>query len=85
MPKTQLEKWLASLLLLFLLSFPIAGKLLWDKALLEGIKAYHNQCSVGGIIIDEHGQAIICGPLSKSPKEEQQKWKEANIASSLFS
>jgi len=34
--------------------------------------------------MDEHGQAIICGPLSKSPKEEQQKWKEANIAPSLL-
>ena len=60
--------------MLFLMSLPIAGKLLWDKAvevgISAGINAYHGQCLVGGIIINAEGYAIMCKPLAKIPKEE---------------
>jgi hypothetical protein len=43
---------------------------------LEGIKAYHNQCVIGGIIINEdQGTVIKCGPLTTIPKTELDKYK----------
>ena len=35
--------------------------------------------------MDENGTAVVCGPLSKAPKEEQQIWKGKVVAPSLFS
>ena len=56
------------------------------KGFEQGIRAYHQQCfDVGGIAMDEHGQAVVCGPLSKVPKEEEQSWKNKVNAPSLFS
>ena len=75
MLSTKAEKLLASLLLASLVSLPIAGKLLWDKGLKEGIEAYHQQCHVGGYIIDNKGNTVVCAPLSKLPKEEQNAYK----------
>ena len=62
----------------------IVGFLMFEGAMylsykfgkLEGIKAYHNQCVIGGIIInEEQGTVVQCAPLTTIPKKELDKYK----------
>jgi len=42
----------------------------------EGVKAYHNQCVIGGIIINEdQGTVVQCALLTTIPKSELDKYK----------
>ena len=43
---------------------------------LEGIRAYHSQCfEIGGYIIDEQGQVVVCKGQGNIPKEELKNFK----------
>lgn len=64
--------------------FIILGFLLFDGSVYlgykfgekEGVKAYHNQCVIGGIIINEdQGTVVQCAPLTTIPKSELDKYK----------
>jgi len=70
--------------LLFIGGLFYTHKMFYEKGIEAGIRAYHAQCLVGGFLIDDAGQAIVCGPLSKTPKEEQQTYKDKVVAPSLF-
>ena len=46
------------------------------NGVLEGIKAYHQQCfEVGGFIISDTGQVVACGGQGNIPKEELKNFK----------
>lgn len=48
----------------------------YKNGVLDGIKAYHNQCfEVGGYIIDEQGQVVTCKGQGHIPKEELKNFK----------
>lgn len=61
-----------------------AYQVAYERGVVAGIEAYHAQCLVGGYLIDDQGQAVICGPLSKAPKEEKQTYKDKANAPTLF-
>jgi hypothetical protein len=64
------------LIILAFLVFDGAVYLGYKFGKLEGIKAYHNQCVVGGIIInEEQGTVVQCAPLTTIPKQELDKYK----------
>lgn len=46
----------------------------------EGVKAYHNQCVIGGIIInEEQGTVVQCAPLTTIPKKELEKYAGKSV------
>jgi len=59
-------------------------KYAYEKGIVAGVEAYHAQCLVGGYLIDDQGQAVMCAPLSKAPPEEKQTYKDKVNAPSLF-
>lgn len=59
-------------------------KYAYEKGIVAGVEAYHAQCLVGGYLIDDQGQAVMCAPLSKAPPEEKQTYKNKVNAPSLF-
>jgi len=59
-------------------------KYAYEKGVVAGIEAYHAQCLVGGYLIDDQGQAVICGPLSKAPAAEKETYKDKANAPTLF-
>lgn len=47
-----------------------------QEGLLEGIKAYHQQCfNVGGYVIDDTGHVVMCQGQGVVPKEELKNFK----------
>ena len=88
-PLTLLPKWKIGVLFLVLFSvfFTIGyfvSKAIYQQGIKDGITAYHAQCLVGGFLIDDKGQAVMCAPLSKTPPEEKQTYKDKVLAPSLF-
>ena len=59
-------------------------KYVYNLGAMYGIRAYHAQCLTGGFLVDDEGQAVVCGPLSKAPQEEKQTYKDKVVAPSLF-
>jgi len=59
-------------------------KYLYEQGIMKGITMYHAQCLTGGFLVDDQGQAVVCGPLSKAPQEEKQTYKDKVLAPSLF-
>jgi hypothetical protein len=59
-------------------------KYAYEKGIVAGVEAYHAQCLIGGFLIDDQGQAVMCGPLSKAPPEEKQTYKDKVNSPSLF-
>ena len=54
------------------------GMYLWGRnsGMLEGIKAYHQQCfEVGGYIISDTGEVVACKGQGVVPKEELKHFK----------
>ena len=46
------------------------------NGVLDGIKAYHNQCfEAGGYIIDDTGKVVVCRAQGIVPKEELPNFK----------
>lgn len=89
MPLTTFPRW--KVVVFFLTIFAVsatagyfAGRYVYNLGVVAGIEAYHAQCLVGGYLIDDQGQAVVCGPLSKAPQEEKQTYKDKVVAPSLF-
>ena len=59
-------------------------KYAYEEGIVAGVEAYHAQCLVGGYLIDDQGQAVICGPLSKAPAAEKETYKDKAKAPTLF-
>ena len=59
-------------------------KYVYNLGAVYGIKAYHAQCLTGGFLVDDEGQAVVCGPLSKAPPAEKETYKDKVLAPSLF-
>ena len=59
-------------------------KYVYELGIMQGITMYHAQCLTGGFLVDDQGQAVVCGPLSKAPQEEKQTYKDKVLAPSLF-
>jgi len=70
--------------LLFVGGLFYTHKMFYEKGIEAGIRAYHAQCLVGGFLVDDAGQAVVCGPLSKAPPAEKESWKNKTNAPSLF-
>jgi len=65
-----------SLSIAILTSYVLAYYWGYKNGVLDGIKAYHNQCfEVGGYIIDEQGQVVACKGQGDIPKEELKNFK----------
>ena len=64
--------------------FYYAYQIIYERGVVAGVEAYHAQCLVGGYLIDDQGQAVICGPLGNAPQEEKQTYKDKVLAPSLF-
>lgn len=64
--------------------FYYAYQIIYERGVMAGVEAYHAQCLVGGFLIDDKGQAVMCAPLSKAPPEEKQTYKDKVFAPSLF-
>jgi hypothetical protein len=64
--------------------FYYAYQIIYERGVVAGIEAYHAQCLVGGYLIDDQGQAVICGPLSKAPAAEKETYKDKAKAPTLF-
>lgn len=64
--------------------FYYAYQIIYERGVVAGVEAYHAQCLVGGYLIDDKGQAVMCAPLSKTPPEEKQTYKDKVLAPSLF-
>ena len=65
-----------SLSIAILTSYVLAYYWGLENGVLDGMKAYHNQCfEVGGYIIDEQGQVVTCKGQGRSPKEELKNFK----------
>ena len=61
-------------------AFLLLGLLSWgavttyDAGMKKGLDNFHNLCyNVGGYVINEQRQVIVCKPLSTIPKEEYDK------------
>ncbi len=66
--------------MLFLLSSPVAGKLLWDKATEEALDMYHQQCfQIGGYVINNQGEVVMCQALTTIPKQELEKYEGTTL------
>lgn len=47
------------------------------QGIIAGVDAVISMCyNVGGLIVSEQGQAIVCGPLTQVPKEELDKFSK---------
>jgi hypothetical protein len=70
--------------IIIIMGLLMSHKYAYDKGIVAGVEAYHAQCLVGGYLIDDQGQAVICGPLGKAPQEEKQTYKDKVNAPTLF-
>lgn len=44
------------------------------------VDSYHSMCyNNGGLVIDEQGRAVVCGPLTQIPQQEIAPWKERGL------
>jgi len=71
-------------ILLSCLGLYYSHKYVYTLGAVYGIKAYHAQCLTGGFLVDDEGQAVVCGPLSKAPPAEKESWKNKTNAPTLF-
>ena len=70
--------------LLSCLGLYYSHKYVYEQGIMKGITMYHTQCLTGGFLVDNEGQGVVCGPLSKTPPEEKQNYKDKVHAPSLF-
>ena len=60
--------------ILALLGVSVGGwygwKTAYSKGLEEGVDFYHQMCyNNGGVVFDEQGRVVLCGPLTQIPEE----------------
>ena len=66
--------WYLPAMLLFSFLCYWGSSYLYNKGVQEGLDKFHNLCyNVGGYVINEQRQVIVCKPLSTIPKEEYDK------------
>jgi len=89
MPLTTFPTW--KIVVFFLVLFSscftggyFAGRYVYNLGVVAGVEAYHAQCLTGGFLVDDEGQAVVCGPLSKAPPAEKESWKNKTNAPTLF-
>jgi hypothetical protein len=64
-------------LLLLITTHLVTHHYSYNAGVLEGIKAYHQQCfEVGGYIIGDTGQVVACGGQGTIPKDELKNFKD---------
>jgi len=88
-PLTTIPTWKYTASIVFVFLLVVVGlyyshRYVYEQGIMKGITMYHAQCLVGGFLVDDQGQAVVCGPLSKAPQEEKQTYKDKVLAPSLF-
>ena len=88
-PLTTIPTWKYTTSIVFVLLLTGAGlyyshKYVYEQGIMKGITMYHAQCLTGGFLVDDQGQGVVCGPLSKAPPAEKESWKNKTNAPSLF-
>ena len=74
--KLKLIAWCTAGALIILTACYGAYKHGTDVGMMEGIKAYHEQCfEVGGYIVSPEGNVVMCQPQGTIPKEELKNFK----------